>query len=162
MGNSVLRLGGDAALDDYGLVVSDPSLSFRDAQTLFRSRNDLMAGAYVDVEWRPDRRVTVTPGVRADVYRSQGRMEFGVDPRIGADFQVSKAVKLTHSVGLSHQAPNYLPNLPGAQIGGLRGGLQTALQASSGVETKLGGDVTASVTLFDQIFFNLSDPLGFS
>jgi hypothetical protein len=89
-------------------------------------------------------------------------MAAGVDPRIGADFQVSRKTKLIHSLGVSHQAPNYLPNLPGAQIGGLRGGLQTALQASAGIETKLSDDVLASLTLFDQVFFNLSDPLGFS
>jgi hypothetical protein len=159
---ATVRAGADTSFDHYSLELQDPTLSFRDATLLFPARSELVAGAYLDVELHPERWITVTPGLRSDVYYAQGLTEVGVDPRIGAEFEVSPKVKLIHAFGIAHQSPNYLPNLPGAQIGGLRGGLQRSVQYSAGVETALPEDVTASLTLFENDFFNLSDPLGFS
>lgn len=161
-GSTVLRTGADAAFDHYSLHITDPSVSFRDATTLFPERTDTVTGAYVDFEVHPNPWLTITPGVRSDVFHSQNRTVVGIDPRVGAEFRVSRKVKLIDDLALSHQTPNYLPNLPGAQIAALRGGLQKALQYSSGVELALPDDMTTSVTGFEQVFFNLSDPLGYS
>ncbi len=158
-----LRIGADVGLDDYKLRLDpDPTLNFRDATFLFPSRGQLTTGAYTELELHPTKSILVRPGVRVDVWNSQGLTAVGVDPRIGASFDVSPKVRIIHSLGLSHQTPNYLPNVPGVEIGGLRGGLQQSLQESAGVEVELPADVTTSVTLFQQDFFNLSDPLGFS
>lgn len=159
---TTLRAGADVSVDRYRLQVVNPALSFRDARLLFPERTDIVSGAYVDVEIRPERWFAVRPGLRTDVFHSQSATEIGIDPRISAEFQVSRKVKLVHAFGVAHQSPNYLPNLPGAQIAGLRGGLQRTVQSSAGVELALPDDMTASVTAFDQAFFNLSDPLGFS
>jgi hypothetical protein len=159
---SVLRAGGDVSIDHYLLGISDPTLSFRDGRVLFPDRTDAVGGLYLDVELRPERWFVVRPGVRADVFHSLGATELAVDPRVAAEFQVSRHVKLIHAFGLAHQTPNYLPNLPGAQIAGLKGGLQTSVQSSAGVAVTLPEDLSGSLTFFDQDFFNLSDPLGFS
>ena len=158
-----LRLGADMGVDGYRLRLDpDPTLNFRDATFLFPSRNQVVTGGYADLELHPARGVLFRPGVRVDVWRSQGLTEVGVDPRLGATYDVTRKVRIIHTLGYSHQTPNYLPNVPGVEVGGLRGGLQSSLQHSAGVEVDLPADVSTSVTLFQQDFFNLSDPLGFS
>jgi hypothetical protein len=159
---TTFRTGADASSDSYHLRVVNPALSFRDARVLFPERTDFVAGIYFDFEIRPEPWFVVRPGLRADVFHSLSITEIGIDPRVSAEFEVTRKVKLVHTFGIAHQSPNYLPNLPGAQIAGLSGGLQRSLQASAGVEVLLPGDMMGSVTAFDQIFLNLSDPLGFS
>jgi hypothetical protein len=159
----MLRFGADVAFDDYTLQLDpDPTLNFRDATFLFPTRTQIVTGAYSDLELHPVKAILFRPGVRVDVFNSQGLTEVGVDPRLAASFDVSRKVRLIHTLGISHQTPNYLPNVPGVEIGGLRGGLQRSLQHSAGVEVDLPEDVTTSLTFFQQDFFNLSDPLGFS
>jgi hypothetical protein len=157
------RFGADVGFDGYKLALDpDPTLNFRDATFLFPSRDQLTTGAYTELELHPTKGIVFRPGVRVDVFNSQGITAVGVDPRIGATFDVSRKVRIIHTLGLAHQTPNYLPNVPGVQIGGLRGGLQESVQHSAGVEVELPADVTTSLTFFQQDFFNLSDPLGFS
>jgi hypothetical protein len=159
----LLRFGADWGVDGYRLQLDpDPTLNFRDATVLFPSRNETVTGAYLEFELHPANGIVVRPGLRTDIFHSQGLTEVGVDPRIGASFQVSRRLKLIHALGIAHQTPNYLPNVPGVQIGGLAGGLQKSVQYSAGFELALPEDVTGSITLFQQDFFNLSDPLGFS
>lgn len=160
---NVLRFGADVGLDGYTLKLDpDPTLNFRDATILFPSRTQLVTGAYLDFELHATKHIVVRPGLRTDLYRSQGLTEVGVDPRISASYDVSRRLKLIHTFGMAHQTPNYLPNVPGVQIGGLAGGLQKSVQYSAGFELALPEDVTGGVTLFQQNFFDLSDPLGFS
>ncbi|HEX7668696.1 MAG TPA: TonB family protein [Polyangiaceae bacterium] len=159
---ATMRTGADASLDAYALDLHDPDLVFRDATLLFPARTELVSGAYVDFELHPEPWFTLTPGIRSDLFHSEGMTKVGVDPRVGASFEVSRNVKLVHAFGIAHQSPNYVPNLPGAQVGGLKGGLQRSVQYSAGVETLLPEDISASLTLFEHDYFNLSDPLGFS
>jgi TonB family protein len=159
---SVLRIGGDVSADRYTLALAETQGTFHDFKQLFPSRTDLVGGVYVDEELHPESWITLEAGVRTDVFHSEGRTAVGVDPRLGATFAVSKRVRLVHALGLAHQSPNYIPSLPGAQVGGLRGGLQKSVQSSAGVEVDGPEDVTGSLTVFEQAFFNLSDPLGYS
>ncbi|HEX4335640.1 MAG TPA: TonB-dependent receptor [Polyangiaceae bacterium] len=159
----LLRIGGDVGVDGYKLALDpDPTLNFRDATFLFPSRTQITTGAYAELELHPTKWLLVRPGLRVDVFNSQGLTDVGVDPRIGATYSVSRKVRIVHTLGLAHQTPNYLPNVPGVEIGGLRGGLQKSLQHSAGVEVDLPADIATSLTFFQQDFFNLSDPLGFS
>jgi hypothetical protein len=160
--SGTVRFGLDANFDDYRLFITDPTVSIRDATTLFPSRVDFLSGAYADFELRPGRWLRLRPGQRVDVFGSEGVTNVGVDPRISAEFDVSKTVKLIDAFGVAHQTPNFVPNLPGAQVGGLRGGLQKTVQYSSGVEVALPEDFSASLTGFQSDFYDLSDPLGFS
>jgi hypothetical protein len=65
-----------------------------------------------------------------------------------------------HALGLAHQPPSFVIPIPGFQVGGLRGGLQRAVQASSGFELDLPEDLTLSLIAFDNVFLNMADPLG--
>lgn len=157
----LLRAGTDVTTDVYDIVVPNhpPGDTARIA-SLFPGRTDLAGGAWTDVVLKPASGITVTPGLRLDYYTSEGAAALGVDPRISARFAVSRHVRLVHTFGIAHQPPSFFVPIPGYQIGGLKGGLQTSLQSSAGVEVDLPAHVTGSLTLFEDAFFNMTDPLG--
>jgi hypothetical protein len=121
-----------------------------------------MTGGYAEFPLSPERWLSVTPGVRVDVYRTDdGRTDVAVEPRISALFDVSPSVRISHTFGLAHQPPHFLPPVfPALSQPEIGGGLQQSVQASSGVALDLPLDVTASATAFDNIFFDLTDPVG--
>ena len=67
---------------------------------------------------------------------------------------------MLHSLGIAHQPPSFLIPLPALSVSGLRRGLQTSIQASAGAEIDLPEATTATVTVFENIFLNMSDTLG--
>jgi hypothetical protein len=128
-------------------------------QSLFPSRNDTTYGVWADAVlklpgW------TVTPGVRLDLFESDGATAVGFDPRLASRVDLTKKVHVIHTFGLAHQPPSYVIPLPGLAVGKLQGGLQEAIMASAGVEVDLPDSMTASVTAFDNVFRNMSDTLG--
>ena len=77
-----LRGGLDLTLDDYeadGATYGDPEdpdvIAYN---SLFPSRTDSVAGAWADVIWKLGPRVELTPGVRLDLYQSNGAHAVGV------------------------------------------------------------------------------------
>jgi TonB family protein len=80
------------------------------------------AAAYVFAELAVGKRLTITPGLRADAYYLEGdraippgvdlppvgyaRVRFAIDPRLQILFRPHKRVSLTAAVGLYHQAPD--------------------------------------------------------
>lgn len=178
-GRALLRVGVDAAVDRY-VVTPRPSASDGEAEggasteedtpaegtaqldesfpELFRSRLDLALGAWADALLVLDERSTLTPGVRVDHYTSLGKSALAVDPRIVGRFGVGDHVRLIPAFGLASQLPGLAP-LPALQIGGIPGGLQRSLQSSFGVEADA-GPVNFSATVFRQVTFGLSDPIG--
>ncbi|MFC1642111.1 TonB-dependent receptor plug domain-containing protein, partial [Myxococcota bacterium] len=159
---ATLRIGSESAWDSYELNVQRSTLSYAELKELLPSRNDLGLGVYADLVLNPESWITVTPGLRVDLFVSKGRSAVGVDPRVSAVFSLGRQVRLVHAVGIVHQTPNFVPAVPGAQVGNLRGGLQRSVQTSSGVEVDLPQRVTLSGTVFGNAFFNLSDPIGTS
>ena len=157
-----LHFGSDLLTDRYDLTLGEDLWvkGDSDVQELFPSRDELVWGSYADVVWHADPRVTVTPGVRVDLFRSEGQSLVGVDPRVNARFDVTSKVRIEHAVGLAHQSAGYIPGVPAAQVLSLRGGLQRSVQASSGVEVDLANDLVGSATVYDNVFINLNDPLG--
>jgi hypothetical protein len=107
-----------------------------------------------------DRALAVTPGLRVDLYSSDGATALAFDPRLGLRARASDRVHLLAAYGIAHQPPSFVIPVPGFQPGGLRGGLQRALQESFGVESKLGWDLTLTATVFHNAFFQMTDPLG--
>ena len=164
----LLRGGSDFTLDyfDIQLPALEPGDDEEDVEdrrqveNLFPPRSDIALGNWADVVLVPEPGVTVTPGLRVDYYVSDGASAVGIDPRISARFDVNDRWRLLHALGIAHQPPSFIVPVPGFQIGGLEGGLQRAVQASSGVETDLPEEVTASVTLFYNAFFDMTDALG--
>lgn len=159
----LVRAGGDVQVDRYraddfpNADPDDPEIARFNA--LFPARDDVALGAYADVLFE-DQGVEVVPGLRADLYRSGSSSVVGIDPRISSRIRVAKAVSVLHTFGVAHQPPSFLIPLPGLAIGELRGGLQTSLQASAGVEVQLPEATTATLTAFENVFLNMSDTLA--
>lgn len=155
-----LHAGLDARLDRFGLETSPRRLDYPDYSALFPTRTDVVSGGYLVLELEPVPGIAVTPSLRADVYSSGGVRALGVDPRVSANFQLSRALRLEHSLGLLHQRPNFAAQVPGAQVADLSRGLQWALLASSGIRYAFPEDISASAAVFRSGYFNALDPIG--
>lgn len=160
-----LSLGADLLTDTYDVRAptddtEDDPQARQDFARLFPKRTDLVTGVFAEARIRPARGVTVTPGLRADSYVSDGAGAVGVDPRISARFDVTERFALLHAFGVAHQPPSFVVPVPGFQLSGLRGGLQESLQYSAGFEARLPWDLTATVNVFHNTFFNMTDLLG--
>lgn len=131
-----------------------------DAEDVLGTRRDFAVGVYGDIDWKPEPWVTVTPGLRFDLYTSGSASAFGVDPRIQAAYIITDRLTLKNSLGVAHQPPSFAIPIPGFQPAGLKGGLQRSLQSSAGVEWKLPEDFVAQATLFQNAYFNTSDILS--
>jgi TonB dependent receptor/TonB-dependent Receptor Plug Domain len=159
---ATLGVGADASFDAYEFQLNTDRFNYIDLSRLFPSRTDKVAGAYAEVALNPEGWYVVTPGVRFDYFRSLGDQEIAVDPRISARFEVTPTFRIVHAMGTAHQSPNFVPGVPGVQLAGIRNGLQSSLQLSSGVEVDLPESITSSVNVFKNAFLNLTDPLGVS
>jgi hypothetical protein len=158
------RAGTDVQTDTYEIELgpTDISRSASRAASFFPSRTDLAVGAWSDVVARVHPAVEVTPGVRIDLYESDGETAAALEPRLAVRTELSERVALLTALGIAHQAPAFVVPVPGIQPGGLRGGLQRAFQESVGVEVDLGESTTLTATTFQNAFFQMSDPLGVS
>jgi TonB family protein len=161
--NAELRGGADVLVEAYRVDVgpySDPDTpQTQEFSSLFPARDDVTLGAWTDAVLKfPG--VTVTPGVRADVYRSGSASAVGIDPRVASRLEVTDGVRVLHTFGIAHQPPSFIIPVPGLAIGSLQGGLQTSLQSSAGVEIDLPDQTTATFSVFDNVFLNMSDTLG--
>jgi hypothetical protein len=157
-----LRSGADVQTDSYDVEIGPGDLSpgARRVAAYFPTRTDVALGAYGDVVLQIDPRFEVTPGVRADLYGSDGETTFAFDPRVALRARASERVSVLGTFGIAHQPPSFVVPVPGFQPGGLSGGLQRALQESLGVEISLGDETTFTATVFQNAFFSMSDPLG--
>jgi hypothetical protein len=157
-----LVAGADASFDSYEFDLNTDRFNYLDLSRLFPSRTDKIAGAYTSITWNPEGWYEVTPGLRADYYASLGDHDVALEPRLSARFFVTPSLRIVHAFGLAHQSPNFVPGVPGVQLAGIRNGLQSSLQASSGVELDLPEGMSGSATVFKDGFLNLTDPLGVS
>ena len=154
------KVGGDVEAGHYALALSDGSSDAADTRRLFPTRNELVGGAFAELQWRPAASVTVVPGVRGDAYRVGGQSTLGADARLRAEFRAAPWLTTFQSIGLTHQRPDFVPQVPAAQVGSLDGGLQRALQASGGARVTLPHQATLGVTWFRTQFTSLVDPIG--
>jgi TonB family protein len=120
------------------------------------SRKDFSLGLYADLVWDVAPKLQITPGLRADLFVSGSRAAVGVDPRITAEYTLSKKLKVVHGLALVHQAPSFIGPVPGFKPS-LAGGLQKALQHSAGVNYELPAGFSGSLALFQSAFFNMTD-----
>ncbi|WP_437592092.1 TonB-dependent receptor plug domain-containing protein [Sorangium sp. So ce1000] len=159
------RAGADAQLERFDIDLREndgafPSRSDIALARLFTSREDLAAGVWADVVVRAAPGLEVVPGLRGDLFASGGATAATVDPRLATRLQATPRVALLSAFGMTHQPPSFLGAVPGLQVGGLRGGVQTGLLASVGVELRLPGEIQATITGFRSGLFHLSDALG--
>jgi TonB family protein len=159
---ALVRTGTDAQVDSYDIALPAADLGPAQASvaSLFPSRTDIAIGAHADVVFEAGSRLEITPGARVDFFGSEGATAVAIDPRLAAKTVLTHDTRLLSALGIAHQTPSFVIPVPGFQPGGLRGGLQRALQESFGAEVDLGPGMTATATVFHNAFFNLSDALS--
>jgi TonB family protein len=119
-------------------------------------RQDFSLGLYADLVWDVAPRLQITPGLRTDLFVSGSRAKLAVDPRITAEYTLTKKLKVVHGLALVHQTPSFIGPVPGFKPS-LAGGLQRAVQYSAGVNYELPAGFSSSVALFQSAFFNMTD-----
>jgi hypothetical protein len=122
----------------------------------FGRRRDFTLGVYGDVVWQIAPKLLLTPGVRADLFVSGKRAALGIDPRVTAEFQLSKKLKVVHGLALVHQAPSFVGPVPGFKPS-LAGGLQRAVQHSASLSYDLPAGFSSSLAVFQSAFFRMTD-----
>jgi len=139
------------------------SPSFSDGPTnnnahlgLDQARRDFTTGAWLDAILPITAKLDVTPGLRADLFVSGGRVALSLDPRISARYALSPKLTVTHGLALVHQAPSFVVPIPGFKPS-LAGGLQSAVQYSAGLSYLLPAAFESSCSLFQNAFFNMTD-----
>lgn len=158
--NAVFQAGGDVSVDNYGLevdlTVQEPEVYL----SLFPPRTDVSFGTFANVILMPGGPVEIVPGIRLDGFYSLGDFKVGVDPRLFVRYRVSRKIRVAHGIGMAHQTPNFVPGVPGAQVGGLEGGLQESIQAESRFDFVLPWDFDLSLRGFINGTKAMSDPIG--
>lgn len=155
-----VRSGADIWIDQYELQIDPAVAEPENYLALFPTRTDVTGGAFVDVVLSAADNVQVIPGARFDHYTSLGTTLFSVDPRVSLVINVTKRLTATHMLGTAHQTPNFVPNVPGAQVGGLDGGLQRTLQAAAKYEYEFPFDLNTSLAFYINGTQQLTDPIG--
>jgi hypothetical protein len=122
----------------------------------FGRRKDFTLGAYADIVWQIAPKLQLTPGLRADLFVSGKRAALGIDPRVTAEYELSKKLKVVHGLALVHQAPSFVGPVPGFKPS-LAGGLQRAVQHSASVSYELPAGFSSSLAVFQTAFFNMTD-----
>ena len=162
----LFRFGADGTRDanhSTDPVYADPdNPTTQRFKELFPPRTDLAGGIWADFVLTPDKMVELTPGVRADYFKSGSADKVAVDPRLSMRFHVTDKFRIVHAYGLAHQAPSFVVPVPGLLPGTLANGLQTSFQTSAGVEADLPESFTGTATVFHNAFFRMTDALGAS
>ncbi len=155
-----LEVGHNTSVADYQLQVPTTVAGFDVLRGLFPTRRDMTAGGYLEATWSPMPFLNLVPGVRADAYRSGTDTATSTDARFSAVVIGSRHFRAIETVGTSHQPPGFVPQIPGAQVGSLAGGLQRSLQISSGFAFDIADEFTGVVTAFEAQYDNLVDPIS--
>jgi len=170
----LLRGGTDVTLDHYDLAPASTRRQERnsDQTSLYPPRIEVVSGIHLDAVIQAAPRWEVTPGIRFDYFQSArslagaSRAEQAVsgnaaipaiDPRLLSRLRLTKGITYVATAGISHQPPAFFVPIPGLQLGRLRGGLQTSVQASQGLEIALPWAFTLTPTFFYHRYLGLTD-----
>jgi hypothetical protein len=124
------------------------------------AQNDLTGGAYGELSTKLSRRLSAEFGVRFDLFTAnypgqsptdpstQARQVPALDPRITVRYAITRDVSWVSAIGMAHQASNIPLPIPALEFSQLGRGLQTAYQASEGVEAKLPLGFSGTATVY--------------
>jgi hypothetical protein len=104
----------------------------------------------VEATLKPVPTLALVPGVRVDHESLMNRT--WVDPRLGARWTASNATVLKASLGLYHQPP--IVQYETRELGNPAIGPEGAVQASVGVEQRLGGPISLDFQLYENRLFD--------
>ena len=165
-----LRAGGDVLFENLaqkdssgqetrienGTAVTSDSNNDEVRFGLSRARRDWTSGLWAELALSATPKLEITPGLRADLFVSGGRVALAIDPRISARYSLSEKLSVTHGLALVHQAPSFVVPVPGFKPS-LEGGLQSAVQYSAGLSYSLPSGFESSLAVFQNAFFNMTD-----
>jgi hypothetical protein len=132
------------------------------------AQNDLTTGVYGDLGAKLSRRVDAEFGLRGDLFAAtypgqsgedpatRARQVPALDPRLTVRYKLTRKVSWISAIGMAHQPSNIPLPVPALSFSQLGRGLQTAYQASEGVEAKLPWGFTSTTTLFGNDFAGLA------
>lgn len=158
--NLQLLYGSDVTVERYRLQIDETSAEAHDISALFPNRTDVLGSLFAELNYSPLNWLALSPGMRADAYRIAGTTATAVDPRFATTLRPHRNFYTSYSIGVSNQPPNYVPQVPAASIGTLKGGLQRALSMSTTIGGTLPLDLGISLTGFRAEYYNLLDPIG--
>jgi TonB family protein len=115
----------------------DPLAALRVISAKDDHLNIVRPGAYVELGYRPVKRLLLSPGVRADYSREF--TAWSLDPRLSARYELGDATVLKAGVGRYSQPPLFWMSVPG--VGNPNLDPYHALQVSAGFEERLGKEL---------------------
>lgn len=137
------QAGADGIAQSF--TTSVPNFGRRESD-LGSSRQALSMGAHATLTIHAGR-LTLSPGIRGDLFAEEGVRRSFVGPRLDAAFRVTDRWTLKASGGRLAQMPSLPASVAGFEAFGLADyGLQTSLAGSLGVETELPHAFTLGVT----------------
>lgn len=143
------------------LEAVNDELSRQTIDNRFPSRNEAIGGTWLEVAFDAGAGITLSPGLRLDLYYSGNQLSVAPEPRLSVRYALNPDVSITHAIGLAHQPPSFAIPLPGLG-GSATEGLQRAVQSSAGMEVALPAELNASATVFQNITLNSTDIFGAS
>lgn len=156
-------IGGGSTLREPEPGTTKGAQSFDKLGELAENRLGGIAGAAAQgvVDLIPGR-LTLTAGIRADVYHAGGVTLLGFDPRAQLHARLTEWLQLRVSAGYYQQPPSFPLQLPGIDTFALRLGLQRAAHGALSQEAQLPQHLRLSVTGYYQQYRNVTDvpPLG--
>ncbi len=111
-------------------------------------------GAYAELTWKPNERITVTPGLRFDYFSALQHTAF--NPRMTAQFRVSPITWIKAGLGLysqDPQPPDYDPHYGNPNVRP-----ESAIHSSLGVEQGILPGLSLEVTGFYKYLYDLVAP----
>jgi hypothetical protein len=131
-------------------------------------QDDLTAGIYGDLGMKLSRRVDADFGLRGDLFtatypdqtsanpETRARQVGTLDPRLTVKYKMTRALTWISAIGMAHQPSNIPLPVPAVSFSQLSRGIQTAYQASEGVEAKLPWGFSGTATVFGNDFTGLA------
>jgi hypothetical protein len=149
LGRSVdLEVGANA---NFQAFVADVPMFQSTVSDLGQSRRALSQAAWTTVTFRAGERLTISPGLRTDLFAEQGTTAFFVEPRLDVLLHVTDALALRADGGRYAQMPSLPVSVPGFEAFGLaKYGAQTSVGGALGAEMKLPAQLTLGLTGFYQ------------
>jgi hypothetical protein len=143
-----VEVGANANLQTFATAIPDFQ---RKQSDLGRPRRALSEAAYATLTFRAGERLTVSPGLRTDLFAEQGTKAFFLEPRLDVLFHVTDALALRFDGGRYAQMPSLPVSVPGFEAFGLADlGAQTSVGGALGAEVKLPAHFTLGLTGFYQ------------
>ncbi|HEY8927342.1 MAG TPA: PEGA domain-containing protein [Polyangia bacterium] len=118
---------------------------------LGRSRPALTQGTFLSLRFLPSDRLTISPGIRGDLFAEEGTSRYVAEPRLDARFDIKPWFALLLNLGRFSQMPSLPVNVAGFESFGLASiGLQQSDAISGGVNARAPDDTTFELIGFYQ------------